>query len=135
MDYKEKNQEVLNSLEGKVDVAFATKSKTPMLVSVSNSTGFKQEIDTLTQIKSEIIDQKQYGKNIADFMRVGSEGGYNDSLKYYTSEVVGDENGDSASGDGISGRRDHQCPEPGTFIEKVRFAPPDRGQGPGPHAV
>ena len=100
MDYKEKNAEVLNSLDGRSKAVFARKDKTPMIVEVTNSTGFKQEIDTLTQIKAEIVDQKVYGKNISDFMRVGSEGGYADSITYFEQEVVASDDGVSGSGDG-----------------------------------
>lgn len=103
MKYTEHNKEVLNSLvDG--EVTLATKGGTPMKVEVINSTGYEQQISTLTALKAEIVDQKVYDKQLSDFITVGTEGGYSDSITYFTNEYVGALDGKSASGDGVAGQ-------------------------------
>lgn len=112
MSYKKHNAEVLERLASNPEefrvqnsdellVPLATKSDTEMLVKVTNSTGYDQNISTLSAVKAEVVDQIVYGKNISDFAMITSYSGYSDSLTYFTVEAVASPEGSSSS-DGVN---------------------------------
>lgn len=101
--YKEYNKEVMNSFNGNGTLELARKDNTKMLVEVKNATGYDQQIDLLTQVMADVVEEKVYSENIEDFMTISSEGGYADSITYFTEKAVGDLAGDS-SADGINGQ-------------------------------
>ena len=110
-NYKEFNAEVLNSTSLSsgtyVDLQLANKKNEPMNIRVQNASGYEQQITTLTTILAEVVEEKMYSDNLADFVTVSTEGGWDNTIAFWREASVGDLDGAFSDNGGRSGESDN----------------------------